>query len=51
MKEQTIPLGEEVIAAVAELDRQFWERSVTAAGLSAVVAQIGSFRANCARRI
>jgi Spy/CpxP family protein refolding chaperone len=44
MKAETIPLGEQAIAAEAELDRQFRDRSVTQASLTASVAKIADLQ-------
>ena len=44
MKAETVPLGEQVIAAEAELDRQFREHSVTPASLAAAVATISQLQ-------
>lgn len=45
MKAEAIPLGERLIAAEAELDRQFRERTVTPASLGAATGEIGAVQA------
>jgi Spy/CpxP family protein refolding chaperone len=45
MREETIPLGERVIAAEAALDRLFAERRATPAGLEAAAAAAGAAQA------
>lgn len=45
MKMETIPLGENVIAAEAALDRQFAGRSITPASLDAATRRIGEAQA------
>jgi hypothetical protein len=42
MKAEAIPLGERLIAQESELDRQFAEKSVTAAGLDTITAAIAA---------
>ena len=44
MKAETVPLGQQVIAAEAELDRQFRERSVTPASVAAATAAIAGLQ-------
>jgi len=45
MKAETIPIGERLIAQESALDRQFSERTVTAAGLTDATAAIGATQA------
>jgi hypothetical protein len=45
MKEETIPLGEMLIAQEAALDRQFAERRITPASLDETTARIGEAQA------
>lgn len=45
MKAEAVPLGERLIAAEAELDRQFRERTVTPASLDAATGKIGAVQA------
>lgn len=44
MKAETVPLGQQVIAAEAELDRQFREQSVTPTSLTAATGEIASLQ-------
>lgn len=44
MKAETVPLGQQVIAAEAELDREFREQTVTPASLTAATDEIASLQ-------
>jgi Heavy-metal resistance len=45
MKAEAIPIGERLIAQETHLDRQFAEKTITPAGLTAVLQEIGSTQA------
>jgi len=45
IKAETIPIGEKLIAQEGELDRQFRERSITSASLTATTSEIGATQA------
>jgi hypothetical protein len=45
MKAEAMPLGEQLIAQEARLDRQFADKTITAAGLTAALQEIGGTQA------
>ena len=45
MKAEAVPLGEQLIAQEAKLDRQFADKTITAAGLTAALQEIGGTQA------
>jgi hypothetical protein len=45
MKAEAVPLGEQLIAQEAGLDRQFADKTITPAGLTAALQEIGSTQA------